>query len=154
MCAVLTASVGAALVILVVLIMLQIDLLAVMCVWGIQLNAVSLVNLAMSLGIAVEFCGHIVHAFVVTPGSRQQRATLALRDSGASVLSGIILTKFAGERLSACMVLELSACVPRFTDCRLLAIHVPKPRPACLQAWWCWPLPKLRSSRSTTLESI
>ena len=45
-CAVLTASAGAALVILVVLIMLQIDLLAVMSVWGIQLNAVSLVNLA------------------------------------------------------------------------------------------------------------
>ena len=108
----LTASAGAALVILVVLIMLQIDLLAVMCVWGMQLNAVSLVNLAMSLGIAVEFCGHIVHAFVATPGSRQQRATLALRDSGASVLSGIILTKFAGELLSACMVLtHLPSCL-------------------------------------------
>ena len=152
-CAALTASAGAALVILVVLIMLQIDLLAVMCVWGIQLNAVSLVNLAMSLGIAVEFCGHIVHAFVVTPGSRQQRATQALRDSGASVLSGIILTKFAGEWLSACMVLN---CPPSHRasltgDCRHRC--APSRCPACLQVWWCWPLLKLRFLRCTTLES-
>ena len=144
----LTASAGAALVILVVLIMLQIDLLAVMSVWGIQLNAVSLVNLAMSLGIAVEFCGHIVHAFVVTPGSRQQRATLALRDSGASVLSGIILTKFAGD-CAVCMH-GGGLCA----DCRLPADLCPSQSAACLQAWWCWRLLKLKSLRSTTLESI
>ena len=36
-----------------------------MAVWGIQLNAVSLVNLVMALGICVEFCVHITHAFAV-----------------------------------------------------------------------------------------
>lgn len=45
---------------------------------GIQLNAVSLVNLAMSLGIAVEFCAHVVHAYWVAPGSRAQRVARAL----------------------------------------------------------------------------
>lgn len=37
-----------------------------MAILGIQLNAVSVVNLIMSIGIAVEFCVHIVHAFLVS----------------------------------------------------------------------------------------
>lgn len=39
-----------------------------MCVallWRPQVNAVSLVNLAMALGIAVEFCAHVLHAYMV-----------------------------------------------------------------------------------------
>ncbi|KAH9654812.1 SSD domain-containing protein [Citrus sinensis] len=53
-------------IILVVLVMIVIDLLGVMAILGIQLNAVSVVNLIMSIGIAVEFCVHIVHAFLVS----------------------------------------------------------------------------------------
>jgi len=37
-----------------------------MAILGIQLNAVSVVNLIMAIGIAVEFCVHIVHAFTVS----------------------------------------------------------------------------------------
>jgi hypothetical protein len=37
-----------------------------MVVWDIQLNAVSVVNLVMAIGIAVEFCVHITHAFTVS----------------------------------------------------------------------------------------
>ena len=36
-----------------------------MAMLGIQLNAISVVNLVMSIGIAVEFCVHITHAFMV-----------------------------------------------------------------------------------------
>ena len=45
-----------------------------------QLNAVSLVNLAMSLGIAVEFCAHVLHAYCATPTTmpRAHRAEAAL----------------------------------------------------------------------------
>eukprot|EP00884_Botryococcus_braunii_P021148 jgi/Botrbrau1/7717/Bobra.0159s0149.1 len=74
----------------------QVDLLGGMVLLGVQLNAVSLVNLVMSLGIAVEFCAHLVHAFTVAHGSRPARAAAALGHVGASVLSGITLTKFAG----------------------------------------------------------
>lgn len=37
-----------------------------MAIFDIQLNAVSVVNLVMSIGIAVEFCVHIAHAFLVS----------------------------------------------------------------------------------------
>ncbi len=47
-------------------------------------------------GIAVEFCAHILRAFLVASGTRQQRAEAALRGMGASVMCGITLTKFIG----------------------------------------------------------
>lgn len=37
-----------------------------MAILEIQLNAVSVVNLVMSVGIAVEFCVHVTHAFSVS----------------------------------------------------------------------------------------
>ena len=37
--------------------------MGIMVVWDISLNAVSLVNLVMATGIAVEFCAHIARAF-------------------------------------------------------------------------------------------
>ena len=39
------------------------NLMGIMVVWDISLNAVSLVNLVMATGIAVEFCAHIARAF-------------------------------------------------------------------------------------------
>ena len=96
-CCLFTASLWASGIILLVVGMILMDLLGVMYLWGIQLNAVSVVNLTMALGIAVEFCAHIVHAFLVASGSRAQRMDIALQDMGASVLSGITITKFAGE---------------------------------------------------------
>ena len=60
---------------------------------------VSLVNLTMALGIAVEFCAHPVHAFMQAPGDRPARAVSALHSAGAAVLSGIALTKLIGGPL-------------------------------------------------------
>uniref|UniRef100_A0A452R521 NPC intracellular cholesterol transporter 1 n=1 Tax=Ursus americanus TaxID=9643 RepID=A0A452R521_URSAM len=77
--------------------MILVNMFGVMWLWGISLNAVSLVNLVMSCGISVEFCSHITRAFTVsTKGSRVQRAEEALSHMGSSVFSGITLTKFGG----------------------------------------------------------
>jgi Niemann-Pick C1 protein len=49
------------------------------------------------VGISVEFCTHIVHAYIVSEkGSRVDRARDSLVNMGSSVLSGITLTKFGG----------------------------------------------------------
>lgn len=101
MCWLFTASAWASGLTLLTVAMILMDLLGVMYLWNVQLNAVSVVNLTMALGIAVEFCAHIVHAFLVAAGTRQQRMEAALQDMGASVLSGITITKFAGKHVSA-----------------------------------------------------
>ncbi|KYO48265.1 NPC intracellular cholesterol transporter 1 [Alligator mississippiensis] len=90
-------EVWAAVVVSITIAMIIANMFGVMWLWGISLNAVSLVNLVMSCGIAVEFCSHVTRAFTVsTKSSRVERAEEALSHMGSSVFSGITLTKFGG----------------------------------------------------------
>uniref|UniRef100_A0A8D0H7N3 NPC intracellular cholesterol transporter 1 n=1 Tax=Sphenodon punctatus TaxID=8508 RepID=A0A8D0H7N3_SPHPU len=90
-------EVWAAVVVSLTIAMILANMFGVMWLWGISLNAVSLVNLVMSCGISVEFCSHVTRAFTVsTKGSRTERAEEALSHMGSSVFSGITLTKFGG----------------------------------------------------------
>ncbi|XP_074879242.1 NPC intracellular cholesterol transporter 1 isoform X2 [Buteo buteo] len=78
-------EVWAAVVVSITIAMIIINMFGVMWLWGISLNAVSLVNLVMSCGIAVEFCSHVTRAFTVsTKGSRVERAEEALSHMGSS----------------------------------------------------------------------
>ncbi|KAF8076146.1 patched family-domain-containing protein [Lyophyllum atratum] len=75
-------------------------------------SSITLVNLVISLGIAVEFCAHIARAFM-SAGSglpvdhpagqkeRDERMFTALVDVGPSVLSGITFTKLIGMSVLA-----------------------------------------------------
>ncbi|XP_072944821.1 NPC intracellular cholesterol transporter 1 isoform X2 [Epargyreus clarus] len=88
-----------ALVVVVTITMIVVNLGGLMYWWGISLNAVSLVNLVMAVGISVEFCSHLVHSFSVCGGAgsgRVARASAAAARTGPAVLSGITLTKFGG----------------------------------------------------------
>ena len=77
--------------------MVIVDMMGVMVMVGIPLNAISLVNLIMSVGIAVEFSAHIVKSYVNSPDfSSSGKAKCALVTTGPSVFSGITLTKFVG----------------------------------------------------------
>ncbi|XP_063229747.1 NPC intracellular cholesterol transporter 1 homolog 1b-like [Bacillus rossius redtenbacheri] len=90
-------DVFSSLLVLLLVAMVVTNLAGFMFWWQINLNAVSLVNLVMCVGIAVEFCSHTVHAFTLsTQKTRLNRAADALTNIGSSVLSGITLTKFAG----------------------------------------------------------
>jgi Niemann-Pick C1 protein len=95
-CLVITCSLWSSAIILLVLTMIVVDLMGVMAILNIQLNAISVVNLVMSVGIAVEFCVHMTHSFTVTSGDKDQRVKEALGTMGASVFSGITLTKLVG----------------------------------------------------------
>ncbi|KAK6277826.1 hypothetical protein POUND7_018149 [Theobroma cacao] len=96
-CLVITCSLWSSAIILLVLAMIVVDLMGVMAILGIQLNAVSVVNLVMAVGIAVEFCVHITHVFSqVSSGNKDERVKEALGTMGASVFSGITLTKLVG----------------------------------------------------------
>ncbi|KIW62777.1 hypothetical protein PV04_10910 [Phialophora macrospora] len=88
-------------------IMIVVDIIGVMAVAGVSLNAVSLVNLVICVGIGVEFCAHIARAFMFPSKSVMERARhkfrgkdirawAALVNVGGSVFSGITITKFLG----------------------------------------------------------
>ncbi|CAM9450914.1 unnamed protein product, partial [Hapterophycus canaliculatus] len=69
--------------------------------YAVSINAVSVCNLVMSLGLSVEFCLHVAMAFERAHGTRQERAEAAMKSAGASVLTGITLTKLVGVSVLA-----------------------------------------------------
>lgn len=78
-------SARSALIVMVMVIMILVNVVGIMTVWGVSLNAVSLVNLVICVGISVEFCCHVARAFSAGTGSRHERATKSLIDVGSSV---------------------------------------------------------------------
>lgn len=77
--------------------LILINVLGAMVLWQVSLNALSLVNLLICLGISVEFCCHLSRAFLVTTGGgRNHRAHQSLVSMGSSVFAGITVTKFLG----------------------------------------------------------
>lgn len=90
-------DIHSSLIVVITITMIVINIGGLMYMWNISLNAVSLVNLVMAVGIAVEFCSHLVHCFSVSmEPTREKRAANALTILGSSIFSGITLTKFAG----------------------------------------------------------
>lgn len=66
-----------------------------------SINAVSVVNLLACVGLGVEFCIHMAHQFAFSQRNRLGITAVdhtkhALASVGASIISGITLTKFCG----------------------------------------------------------
>ncbi|KAL5280790.1 NPC1.2 family protein [Megaselia abdita] len=90
-------DIHSSLVVVITITMIVINLGGLMYYWDISLNAVSLVNLVMAVGISVEFCSHLVHSFSISiQTTREKRAADSLSQMGSSIFSGITLTKFGG----------------------------------------------------------
>ena len=92
--------------------MIVVDVIGTMALAGVSLNAVSLVNLVICVGIGVEFCAHIARAFMFPSRGvmekaktqfrgRDVRAWTALVNVGGSVFSGITVTKLLGVSVLA-----------------------------------------------------
>ncbi|XP_044575829.1 NPC intracellular cholesterol transporter 1 homolog 1b-like [Cotesia glomerata] len=90
-------SLFSAVVVLLTVAMIIVNMLGYMYWWNITLNAISLVNLVMTVGISVEFCSHLVHSYLTsTQKTRVAKTSEALTDMGSSVFSGITMTKLIG----------------------------------------------------------
>ena len=120
--AILLGSVLTALVVTITVIMSITTILGSMAISGVSLNAVSLVNLIICVGISVEFCAHIARAFMFPSRTvmeraksgfrgRDARAWTSLVNVGASVFSGITVTKLLG------------VCVLAFTRSKIFEIY-------------------------------
>lgn len=99
-------------VVAITVVMILVDIIGVMAIANVSLNAVSLVNLVICVGISVEFCAHIARAFmfpskpILERGrgkfrGKNLRAWAALVNVGGSVFSGITITKFLGVTVLA-----------------------------------------------------
>ncbi|XP_038067706.1 NPC intracellular cholesterol transporter 1-like [Patiria miniata] len=83
--------------ILINIIMIIVDTLGVMYLWGVDFNAISLVNLTMAIGMSVEFVSHTTRTFrMSTKANRNERAKYALYHTGSAVLSGVAMTNLPG----------------------------------------------------------
>jgi Niemann-Pick C1 protein len=110
---VLLGSISTAVVVTITVAMTLIDIIGAMAVANVSLNAVSLVNLIISVGISLEFCAHIARAFTFPSTTvmeraprhkfrgKDARAWTALVNVGASVFSGITITKLLGVAVLA-----------------------------------------------------
>ncbi|OJJ43952.1 hypothetical protein ASPZODRAFT_135356 [Penicilliopsis zonata CBS 506.65] len=118
----LLGSVATGAVVTATVVMIVVDILGTMAVAGVSLNAVSLVNLVICVGIAVEFCAHVARAFMFPARSLLERAPPSLRGKdarawtalvnvGGSVFSGITVTKLLG------------VCVLAFTRSKIFEIY-------------------------------
>ena len=65
------------------------ELFGLMVIWGVSLNTVSMVNLVMAIGFAVDYSAHVAHAYVTSDkATANERVIEALSTLGASVLMG------------------------------------------------------------------
>ena len=71
------------------------ELFGLMVIWNVSLNTVSMINLVMAIGFAVDYSAHIAHAYVVSNKlTANERVVEALSTVGASVLMGGTLVFF------------------------------------------------------------
>ncbi|KAL6709963.1 niemann-Pick type C-related protein 1 [Coniothyrium glycines] len=105
---ILLGSLATALIVTVVVGMTVSAIIGSMALLGVSLNAVSLVNLIICVGISVEFTAHIARAFTFPSRAtmeraprhrfrgRDARAWTAMVNVASSVVSGITITKILG----------------------------------------------------------
>ncbi|XP_040011337.1 NPC1-like intracellular cholesterol transporter 1 isoform X1 [Xiphias gladius] len=82
---------------LITIIMIIVDTVGVMTLWGIDYNAVALINLVTAVGISVEFVSHMTRSFALsTKPTRVERAMEATANMGSAVFAGVAMTNLPG----------------------------------------------------------
>ena len=85
-----------ALCILAVVTMTQIDVMAAMKLFGLNLNGLSLLNLMLATAISTELGVYIGHSFTRSSGTKNQRAYRAVVETTSPLLLGIAIPKAMG----------------------------------------------------------
>merc|ERR1712210_248261 len=85
--------------IVIIIVLSLVNLAGFMRLADISLNPVSLVNMVMNVGIAVEFSSHLVQAYSLAADDfpdRLERARHVTREMGPVLLSGVHMTNLIG----------------------------------------------------------
>lgn len=94
------AHAGMALIVTCTVALVLLDIVGYMHYWDVSLNAVSVINLVLAIGLSVDYSVHVAHAFMHKQGTKTERARLALGEMGVSVINGAISTFLAVSVLS------------------------------------------------------
>uniref|UniRef100_A0A8C5WR56 NPC1 like intracellular cholesterol transporter 1 n=1 Tax=Laticauda laticaudata TaxID=8630 RepID=A0A8C5WR56_LATLA len=79
------------------IIMIIVDTVGAMNLWGISYNAVSLINLVTAVGISVEFVSHITLSFAMSKQpTKLERSREATIHMGSAVFAGVAMTNLPG----------------------------------------------------------
>ncbi|RMX44018.1 hypothetical protein pdam_00012962 [Pocillopora damicornis] len=63
--------------------------------WGLTIDIVTTMFLVLAVGLSVDYSSHIGHTFMITSGTRKERALTTLRDMGPAVWNGGFSTYIA-----------------------------------------------------------
>ncbi|KAL1528326.1 hypothetical protein AB1Y20_009680 [Prymnesium parvum] len=88
----LIGSFHASFMVIVCVVLVDIDILGLMRMWGLGIDSVTIINLVLAVGLAVDYSAHLTHAFVVAKGTRQERTEIALEEMGTAVVHGAMST--------------------------------------------------------------
>ncbi|XP_076800191.1 NPC1-like intracellular cholesterol transporter 1 [Clavelina lepadiformis] len=81
----------------VTILMIVVDTAGLSSLWGVDLNAVSLINLVAAIGLSVEFTIHVVRTFSLkTNPSKKERIIESMGTMGPAVFAGVALTNLPG----------------------------------------------------------
>jgi predicted RND superfamily exporter protein len=74
-----------------------VDILGLMWAWGVAIDGVSVVNLVLAIGLAVDYSVHIAHGYAAAPHqlTRRERVHFSLATMGSSVFNGGVSTFIA-----------------------------------------------------------
>uniref|UniRef100_A0A3Q2Y5B9 NPC1 like intracellular cholesterol transporter 1 n=1 Tax=Hippocampus comes TaxID=109280 RepID=A0A3Q2Y5B9_HIPCM len=82
---------------LITIIMITVDTVGFMTLWGIHYNAVALINLVTAVGISVEFVSHMTRSFALSiKPTHVERAKEATANMGSAVFAGVAMTNLPG----------------------------------------------------------
>ena len=91
----LVANIGATLLVMLCVVLVDIDILGLMWLWGVSIDSVAIINLVLAIGLSVDYSVHLAHCFMQTPGTRQERTDKALEEMGVAIVHGAISTFLA-----------------------------------------------------------
>lgn len=86
---------GTALLIFTTVVMVIVDLLGCMYMWGLAIDNVTVIQLVIAVGLAVDYSAHVGHNFMTKDGTNEERVIQTLGDVGSAVLNGGVSTFLA-----------------------------------------------------------
>ena len=73
----LIASVRCSMLVMLCILLVDVDVLGLMWLWGLTINSISIINLVLAVGLSLDYSCHIAQAFLTARGTREQRAQKA-----------------------------------------------------------------------------